>query len=461
MAMMPSRAEGSGRALEDEFLEIARSLGGDVESRARGDAYLARTNALYHGAPCSWAFTPKIFDRKQIAILADAAETMGRIMEKVTHAFVDNERVRRLFHLPPTLERLALTPTGYGRQIPLARVDVFFDEETGDYQFCELNTDGSAGMTNTVEVTRAIQQSETYRRLVARHPGVQTFDILNGAVDALLDTYASWREGHPTAPEHPSVAIVDYTESASLDELEDILLLLSERGLYAQYVDIRSLHVDEVADMPRLMTQHGPIDLVYRRAVTSEIAEKPCPGVDALTRAASEGLACVVGGYRTWPCAAKTVFVALHDPLMEEVLSPEELDFVRCHVPYTQQLSPHSDLTPFGEKDRWIVKPAGGYNAVGVMAGQDCTQAAWEQALAQTARAEGVVQAYAPQYRTPVMRGGVLTASEDPLAAEPMSNMEGLYLFNGRFGGVFTRCGTQSVIGEHTHRLNMGCLVMT
>ena len=41
---------------------------------------------------------------------------------------------------------MTLVPTGYAQLIPLARVDVFFDEETGDYQFCELNTDGSAGM---------------------------------------------------------------------------------------------------------------------------------------------------------------------------------------------------------------------------------------------------------------------------------------------------------------------------
>ncbi len=44
--------------------------------------------------------------------------------------------------------------------------------------------------------------------------------------------------------------------------------------------------------------------------------------------------------------------------------------------------------------------------------------------------------------------------------AAEMSNMEGLFLFNGKFGGVFTRCGMDNVIGEWTHRLNMGCLVV-
>jgi hypothetical protein len=54
----------------------------------------------------------------------------------------------------------------------------------------------------------------------------------------------------------------------------------------------------------------------------------------------------------------------------------------------------------------------------------------------------------------------MLKPGEDPLAAPEMSNMEGLFLFNGKFGGVFTRCGEGNVIGEWTHRLNMGCLVV-
>jgi hypothetical protein len=38
--------------------------------------------------------------------------------------------------------------------------------------------------------------------------------------------------------------------------------------------------------------------------------------------------------------------------------------------------------------------------------------------------------------------------------------MEGLYLFDGKFGGVFTRCGQAHTIGEFTGRLNMGCFVV-
>ena len=116
-----------GRTLEDEFNDIARSLGGDVSGREAGDDYLLTTNALYRGRPVSWALTPKIFDEAQFDILKDAAETMGRIMGRVTHRFMRDGRFRRLFRLSPALEELCLTPTGYKAPIPIARVDLFLD----------------------------------------------------------------------------------------------------------------------------------------------------------------------------------------------------------------------------------------------------------------------------------------------------------------------------------------------
>ena len=91
-----------GRDLENEFLSIASELGGDVESREQGDAYLAGTHALYHGGPCSWALSPKIFDSKQIEILRDAAETMGRIMDKVTDRYLHDSEFRPCSGSPTT-----------------------------------------------------------------------------------------------------------------------------------------------------------------------------------------------------------------------------------------------------------------------------------------------------------------------------------------------------------------------
>ena len=451
-----------GRELEDEFCGIVSELGGDVEGRRKGDQYLLGTHALYHGGPASWALSPKIFDRGQVEVLRDAAETMGAIMNKVTAHYLKDAGFRTLFHLPKSLEDLTLIPSGYDCLIPLARVDVFFDEETGDHQFCELNTDGSAGMTNTVEITRAIQRTASYQRFAERHPRISTFDVVQGAIGAVLETYASWEGAgkgiHPA--QGPSMALVDYAESVSADEVDDIIDRLDARGIHARFTDIRDLKMRPVDGQMCLCDAEGRIDCVYRRAVTGEIADKPCDGVEALAEAARQGLVCVVGGFATWPCATKTVFAVLCSDAVKDILTPEELEFVHAHVPYTVLLDPSSDLAPYAEKDRWIVKPAGGYNAQGVRAGLDCTEEEWREALELTARTGGVVQEYARQYRTPVVQGNAPAEGEDPLEFRQASNMEGLYLFRGKFGGVFTRCGYQNVIGEWTHRINMGCIVV-
>jgi hypothetical protein len=135
---------------------------------------------------------------------------------------------------------------------------------------------------------------------------------------------------------------------------------------------------------------------------------------------------------------------------------------VRAHVPETHFLYPDTDVTAFADRERWIVKPAAGYNSVGVVAGLDVSADEWRCALETVARKGGIVQAYAPQYDTCTIPNGadLPRFDEDPLAFPPAHNMEGLFLFNGKFCGTFNRCGFGNVIGEFQGRLNQGALYL-
>ncbi len=455
-------ATRAGLALEDEFNALCAGLGGDVESRSAGDDYLATTHALYHGQPLSWAFTPKIFTPEGAAYLKGIAETMGRIMAKVTRGFREREEVRAAFNLPKPVEELCLIPTGYDLEIPLARVDIFLNERTGEFWFCELNTDGSAGMTSAVEVSEAISRSATWDAFTRRHGKAETFDVVRACARAILATYSDWEGcgtgGHPA--ERPVIGVVDYGESISADEVAHFVEIFREMGVTCRFSEIRELRVREGARGLEIADAKGPLDVVWRRAVLSEMLEKPCEGSEALVRAQAERLACVVGGFRTWPCATKTVFAALRNPALRDLLTGAERRFVEDHVPYTEILGPESDLSRFVEKDAWIVKPQDGYNAMGVVAGLDETPKAWQEVLLRAAETRCVIQRYAPQFRSPVYLGGKLPQGEDPLICREESMMEGLFLFRGEFAGVFTRCGREATIGEWTDRLNMGCFVV-
>ena len=434
-------------ALETEYLDIMRELGGDEASHSTGDDYIAHTNALYHGGPIQWSFVPKIFSARDARYLAWIAETMGTIMDKLTREYRRNPVLRAKFGFTPEIEGLTMAPVAYDSQIPVARVDIFLNEETGDFQFCELNTDGSSGMLSATEVTRANLLTETGKRFAARHQ-VTAFDIYSACARAVVDCY---REAGGTA-ERPVFAAVDYKESIVAEEIDEYARIFDALGADLRLTDIRDLTYENGV----LSDSQGPIDAVWRRVVISEMLEKPCPGAEAFKACVHEGTVPVIGGFRTWPCATKTVFAVLHDQIARAFLTPEEIAFVQAHVPATYLLDETSDLSRFAEKDRWIAKPREGYNSVGVRAGSDCTDEEWAEVVREMAHSGGTVQAYATQYYTDNVEGGVAGIGREPV---PYSNMEGLFLFRNTFAGVFTRCGTAAVIGEFAGRLNMGCII--
>ncbi|WP_239284734.1 hypothetical protein [Collinsella sp. An2] len=433
--------------LENDYLAIAEDLDGDASSHETGDAYLAGTNALYHGGPVQWSFVPKVFSRRDVGYLAWIAETMGGIMQKLTRRFIEDAELRRRFGFDARVEGLACCPIPYEVDIPIARVDIFLDERTGDFKFCELNTDGSSGMLVTEEVTRTNLLTQTGRTFAQNHE-VHAFDLYSGCADAVLGCIADACGDK----EAPVVVAVDYAESIVAEEIQEFQRVFAGLGATLRFADIRDLHYEDGV----LYDTVGPVDGVWRRVVISEMLEKPCPGADAFMACVREGKVPVVGGFRTWPCATKTVFAVLHDEISREFLTPDELEFVRRHVPATYMLDASSDLAAFSERERWIAKPRDGYNSVGVRAGQDCTAQEWDDVLHEMAATGGTVQEYVTPFATPNVEGGVAGIERVP---EPYMNMEGLFLFRNRFGGVFTRCGQAAVIGEFAGRLNMGCLV--
>lgn len=434
--------------LEDEYIADARALGGDEASHEAGDRYLAGTNALYHGGPIQWSFVPKVFSMRDLGYLAWIAETMGSIMDKVTRHFVTDETLRAAFGLDPRIEALACMPNAFSTQIPIARVDIFLNEQTGAFKFCELNTDGSSGMLSAVEVTRANLLTKTGSRFAARH-AVAAFDIYSACADAILGCY---REAGGMAS-CPQVVAVDYSESIVREEIDEFSRVFAECGAQLRFADIRDLRFEG----GRLFDSVGQIDCVWRRVVISEMLEKPCAGADAFLACAETGTVPIVGGFRTWPCATKTVFAVLHSPIVQHILTAEEVEFIREHVPATYLVDESTDLSQFADRAKWIAKPRDGYNSIGVRAGQDCTDEQWHQVLQEMAASHGTVQEYVTPYASMNVEGGVDGIGR---SFEPYMNMEGLFLFRNRFAGVFTRCGQAAVIGEFAGRLNMGCLVV-
>lgn len=444
--------------LEQQYIEALEALDGDVESRAAAHAYLAGTRALRNGEPVPWAVVPKIFSPNDVNRLSEICATMYTILEKTSAAFATDAEVRALYGFNPAIEAAVAAEPAIGAQIPIARYDIFLNEETGDFKFCEINTDGSASSVITEETSAAVASLACAKRFAAG----RRVDVFH-PTDAFLATINSALERCCPDVVNPVLGIVDYTESLGVDECEHYIKLFAEVGIKARISDIRSLTYKDGV----LSDAQGPLDGVWRRVVLSEMEEKPCAGADALIAAASEGKVPLIGSFRSWPAATKTLFVGLYDERLRKYLTPEECAFVDAHVPATYVLSESSDLSAYAQREKWILKPSDGYGSHGVMAGADASDDEWMAALSEHVADGFIVQEYAPQYMTLNAPGNPAAPVPEnpsnpgePAPLEPYSNMEGLFVLGGKFAGVFTRSGTQKVIDYTTSRLNVGCLIV-
>ena len=125
-------------------------------------------------------------------------------------AYAKDEDYRRLFGFEPKLEELNLREPTYDSPIPIGRIDIFYNEETGDFKFCEFNTDGTSAMNEDRELNIAIQKTKAYQQMAETHE-FKSFELFDSWVETFLEIYHSSQN----PKEHPNVAIVDFMENAT------------------------------------------------------------------------------------------------------------------------------------------------------------------------------------------------------------------------------------------------------
>ena len=107
-------------------------------------------------------------------------------------------------------------------------------------------------------------------------------------------------------------------------------------------------------------------------------------------------------------------------------------------------------------KDAWIVKPTDAYGAADVYAGCFQTQEKWNEIIDRFANgaagAPFLVQRYITPYKTHILEPDhdieSLSDEEVDRAGALYNNLEGLYCYNGRFQGVFSRLGPLPTISK-------------
>lgn len=425
------------RELTDEYLNlINEDLEYSKENYNKAFDYINSSTAIYHGSPIRFPYVPKLYTNEVIEYFEYVAKTTHTILCKIINKYMEDENYRKLFPFSKELEELILCDNGYSQPLPIARIDLFFNEDDFSFKFCEFNADGASAMNEDRELNNAYKDDKLFLKFCEKY-NVRHFELFDTWVDEFMNIYSDFKY----KVDNPTVAIVDFMESATNEEFKIFKQRFEKKGYKTLIEDITTLKYDN-----GLYSKDGvKIDVVYRRAVTSELMEK-IDKAPAFIEAIKDKKTCVIGSIRTQVIHNKIIYKIMHQKETFEFLTDEEIQFIKEHIPATSWLKEgeFDREEVVNNKDKWIIKPDDLYGARGVYAGVDYSNEEFEKLVDEHTNKGYLLQEYAPMYKTK----NFLKEKSGEFVFDEFNNMPGLFLYNGKFAGVYSRAGRQGIICE-------------
>ncbi len=424
------------KELDSAFLEAVKE-NREVfygETRSLRETF-AKEALIYNRPEVKFLTVPKFFSHTDTERFRGIASTAYSIFDKVIKHYLEDEEYRALFGFSPELDEMILADSYYPCSVPVARIDLFYNEDTGDFKFCEFNTDGTSAMKEEHDITQCISSTGVFDSFLQKND-FACYDILDNITGALLEVYGKYKY----KIEKPVIAITDYIENATVQEFLAIKQNFERKGYETVVSDIRQLSYKHNC----LYYGDKRIDLLYRRAVTADIM-KNYTSTQAFCQAALAGHTCIEGHLRTQIVHNKLIFVVLCRPETLTLLSDEEAAFVKEHIPYTALINSYGDIAGvLREKDRWVVKPTDMYGAHNVFVGADLTTEQWERAVSFASANGYLLQEYCEAYKSE----NAYFDEDGNLIEGRFNNMTGLYIFNGRLKGILSRLSSTARISS-------------
>jgi uncharacterized circularly permuted ATP-grasp superfamily protein len=371
-------------------------------------------------------------DETRVTRVVEALWTLG---ERVARVAI--ERPEMLADLALTDEeiRLVRIDPGYATASTAARADAFI--LPGSLQFAEYNAESPAGAAYSQGLAELFAGLPLMARFRERFDA-RFYRPADAILDALLASYREW--GGTASP--PQIAIVDWREVPTYTEFELLRDAFVGAGVPTIIADPRDLRYQSGT----LAAGGVRIDLVYRRVLINDIIAR-ADECRALVDAYQSRAVCVANTLRCKIAHKKAFFALLTGDRYRDLLSPDEREIVRCHIPWTALVEERRvtrdgqaiDLVPYvrANRDRFVLKPNDEYGGTGVLLGWEATESQWDAAIARAI--EERRRGWVAQERIPVRREAFPICDGDAVATRDMLVDFAPYVFRGRVTGFLTR----------------------
>ena len=419
---------------------------------------LERNKLIFGGRPLSPYLRPHFVTEHDWSRVIAICETIWSALQKVKDAAVGDDALLGELGVTEIERELVKIDPGYKQVSPTARLDSFLTDDA--YSFVELNGESPAGIAYADSASEIFLQMPVMQRFAERY-SVTRFHGRPKMLKVLLDCYTEFLGRKPG--ENPVIAIVDLEDLPTHKEFELFREYFEAQG----YTSIICTPAQLEFDGERLYFGSLAIDIVYKRLLVNEYL--PIIGEHtALLDAYRAGAICMVNSFRGKLVHKKAIFAVLTNERYEHLFSPEELDAIRQHVPWTRRfreertlvrtVSSTESAVPSIDRSieqvdlvEWtranasnlVLKPNDDYGGHGIFIGWNSSEEEWNAAISEALK-DGD---YLVQER-------VRTAKEmfpmifDDFGKwgmiEQLVDLDPL-LFNGQVGSAFTRLSSSEL----------------
>ncbi len=280
---------------------------------------------------------------------------------------------------PKLWNRLAFTPAeqavmdidpGYAEWSVSSRLDSFLDNEKEILQFVEYNAESPAAIAYGDVITDIFFDLPIMREFQKRY-SVTALPARPRMLQALLDAYHEWGGAGD-----PRIAIVDWRGLPTHSEFVLFQRYFAEHGIESVICAPEDLTYDGTT----LRVGDRPIDLVYKRVLTTEFLERMGDHVleHPLVQAYRDHKVCIANNFRAKLLHKKSIFALISDDELTEAagIGSEERKLLVQHIPWTRYVERGTtmyqgheiDLLEFirAERDHLVLKPNDDYGGKGV-----------------------------------------------------------------------------------------------
>lgn len=435
--------------INDEMMAYAEKNRGIIEDDYKASyKAMGESGAVYKGKQLPYLYYPSIYSSDDLKNFEKLTRDIYHIVNKSIEIYLEYDQVRPIWGFEKELEELILIPHAYKSNVPMGRFDFFYYPD-GRYKFCELNTDGTSAMNEETPLSDVLMETVAMKHFREKYQ-IERFELYQSWVDEVTSIYKEFLENGGIPSEKAHVVIMDFMSKGSPLEFE----VFKEHFIKSGY-DCSIASPDELTFKEgNLYLEDKKIDIIYRRLVTRDMMER-YDDLQDLISGIKANKTCIIGSIKSQIVHTKKYFEALHHPLVRQYFNQEELDYIDQHIPYTAALNPEDIDKYVDKKDSFIIKPIDLYASKGVYAGKEYSKEAWLKLLEESAASGYIIQEFCDKS----MNKNLHFDEAGHFQVKTVNNITGLFLYNEKLCGIFTRAGFNAVISDLNDGYSLSSLV--